>query len=63
MRRPSLFYHTLSEPLVFRLGAFLISHHFREENGFLLIETFRKTKLWPPGFDPWWLFTGMLKAI
>jgi hypothetical protein len=19
-----------------------------------LIETFRKTKLWPPWFDPWW---------
>jgi hypothetical protein len=25
------------------------------ENGFLLIETFWKTNLWPPGFDPWWL--------
>jgi hypothetical protein len=21
-----------------------------------LIETFRKTKLWPSGFDPWWPF-------
>jgi len=26
------------------------------EIGLLLIETFRKTKLWPPGFDPWWPF-------
>jgi hypothetical protein len=24
--------------------------------GFLLIEIFRKTKQWPPGFDPWWPF-------
>jgi hypothetical protein len=31
-------------------------HDFREINGFLLIEPFRKLKLWPPGFDPWWPF-------
>jgi hypothetical protein len=28
-----------------------------KKTGFLLIETFRKTKLWPPGFDPWWPFS------
>jgi hypothetical protein len=28
----------------------------KTKNGFLLIETFRKTKLWPPGDDPWWPF-------
>jgi hypothetical protein len=22
-----------------------------------LIEVFRKTKVWPPGFDPWWPFS------
>jgi hypothetical protein len=27
-----------------------------KENGFLLIEVFRKTKLWPPGVNPWWPF-------
>jgi hypothetical protein len=28
-----------------------------------LIETFRKAKLWPPGFNPWWpfLFTELVK--
>ena len=27
-----------------------------KKNDFLLIETLRKAKLWPPGFDPWWPF-------
>jgi hypothetical protein len=27
-----------------------------KKNGLLLIEIFRKTKLWPPGIDPWWPF-------
>ena len=27
-----------------------------KKTGFLLIETFRKLKLWPPGDDPWWPF-------
>ena len=32
---------------------------YEKKNGFLLIETFRKTKLWPPAFDPWWPFLIM----
>jgi hypothetical protein len=27
-----------------------------KKTGLLLIETFKKQKLWPPGFDPWWPF-------
>ena len=36
--------------------SFLFITTYEKKTGFLLIETFRKTKLWPPGFDPWWPF-------
>jgi hypothetical protein len=34
-------------------GRFLFVTTYESNTGLLLIETFRKTKLWPPGFDPW----------
>jgi hypothetical protein len=36
------------------MGRFLFVTTSEKKTGFLLIETFRKTKLWPPGFVPWW---------
>ncbi len=33
-------------------GRFLFVTTAEKKNGLLLIETFSRTKLWPPGFDP-----------
>jgi hypothetical protein len=37
-------------------ATFLYLTTSEKKSGFLLIETFRKLKLWPPGFVPWWPF-------
>jgi hypothetical protein len=38
------------------LSGFLKVTASEKKTGLLLIEVFRKTKLWSPGFVPWWPF-------
>ena len=53
LRRFSLFRFYWLRPLGIVLrGRFLFVTTYKTKTGFLLIETFRKTKLWPPGSIP-----------
>jgi hypothetical protein len=64
LRRFSLFRFYWLRPLGIVLrGRFLFVTTSEKKNGFLLIETFRKTKLRPPGFDPWWSFTLLCSSM